>query len=333
MIKDLQPKIPITRRVSAGLPVTASKNHPEKLDYLLVSKDAKGELFVRDEEAHKLLGDQPRRIPIRLISDVVEENLEVQHALWIGARCMCSGDGEAALRRTDENRSGFAIECHSDGKQWPPRSPEQVLGLRKRVTELSNESAKTNAEFAARTPKTRGLLKLLECSDPAAPYLCMFKQNGDCKVTSKLIFRIEGLSGYARYQSHGINTARELLSSFALIQAETGGVLRNIPLVLVCKWGSVVTPDGKRVNSPIIHVEAGDMDPQRLKMLAAAEIKERAGLEGQIASERKMLVAAQREIDRLGTALEFGTSDEPVDVIAAEAEREDAPSGGLGGGK
>ncbi len=334
MIKDLEPRIPITRRVSAGLPATKDRNYPEKLDHFIISKDAKGDAFIKDVEAHKVVGsDAPRRINIRLMSDVLEDNLHIQHALWVGPRCMCSGDGEAALRQIDGDRKKFPVPCHSNAEVWPPRAPEDLLLLKKKVAELNNASK--DPVFNARGNDARATLKMLEADVPSDPYRCVFKgmEKGGCKVTTRLIFRIDGLSGFARYQSHGSNTARELLTSFALIQRETGGVLRNIPLVLVVKWMRISQPDGKSANAPIVHVEAGNMDPQALAALAAAEVKARAGLETSIAQDRKMLQAAQAEIAGLATALEFGThGDQPIDALTEEAEREEAPSGAFGGG-
>lgn len=325
MIKDLQPRLPITRRVGVGrAPNTAgnSSNAPQKLDYFEVTKDFQGNAFSVDVEAKTLLGEKPRRIPIRFLSDLMEDNLHVTHQLWAGPTMLCEGDGETAFRKFDvKSRVMEPVPCRSQARQtangttagWPPRSPEEMLAWKRKMVEGVPREQLAN--------RVENLKLAIARDNPHEAVQCQFAADGSCKVVSQMVFQIVGLPGLARYRSHGISTARELMGSVALLLSSTNGVIRDLPLVLVVKWGRVTTPDGKTVGSPIVHVEADDH--MQLKQQAAALMAGRKSMELQIAEDRKLLAAAHGDVSGVAVAREFGEG-----VLAAELA-DQKPSGGI----
>lgn len=319
MIKDIEPSLPITRRVAVGRPAAAPGAGPTKLDHFEVTRDFAGNAFARDEAAHKLLGDKPRTIPIRFLSDVLEENLAMSHQLWAGPNLLCEGDGETARRRDAvESRLTHVVPCHSKpqvapGDGWPDRGMTELLEWKKGLAEKTADKSRLGMIRA-------GIMH----DDAAAPWRCPFAQERHCKVVSQLVFEIRGLAGLARYRSHGMKTAKELLGSLALVMNATNGVLQNVPLVLVCKWGRVTTPDGKSVGAPIVHVEAENA--LQLQVQAAAIMQSRRGLTESINNERKLLRAVQYATDPEAIAREF---TEDAEELTAERMTDATPSGGI----
>lgn len=328
MIKDLMPKLPITRRVGVGrAPNTPGNatNAPVKLDFFEVTKDFQGNAFVVDEDARKLLGEKPRRIPIRFLSDILEDNLHINHQLWAGPTLMCEGDGEGAMRkRFLDRRVMDVVACRAQAQRtmpggktvgWPTRKPDEALEWKKRMLAgATAEIAKNRVEY----------LKYVVPRDNAQdPMQCQFAADGHCKVVSQLVFQIVGLNGLARYRSHGVHTAQELMGSLMLLMGITNGVIRDIPLVLVVKWGRITTPDGKSVGAPIVHVEASDA--LALGEQAAALMAQRKNMELQIAEDRKLLQAAHQDVSPTAIAREF---QEPGAAVA-EVLEDNKPSGGI----
>jgi len=75
---------------------------PEKLDHFLVTTTEKDDTnnYVRDEEIHKVLGEKPTRIPVRLLYDAIDLNFQCRYACFRGTTAWCVGDGECATRMT-----------------------------------------------------------------------------------------------------------------------------------------------------------------------------------------------------------------------------------------
>ena len=114
-IKTLQPgliesgKIKIgrkgaTRKTASG----AEFQLPQKSDHFTITtleRDDTGN-FKKDEVIHKLLkSDKPTRIPIMLLFDDVEKNFQSRFTQYQGKTCVCTGDGEVAIK------DGKQIEC------------------------------------------------------------------------------------------------------------------------------------------------------------------------------------------------------------------------------
>jgi len=85
---------------------------PTKLSYFLVTgleRDATGN-FIKDEAIHKIIGDEPKRIPITLLFDDIALNFPSWMAHYQGETRTCKGDGEHAYKQGSTN----PIECPCD---------------------------------------------------------------------------------------------------------------------------------------------------------------------------------------------------------------------------
>lgn len=118
-IKTLRPQLPERGRIKLGMKGAVKKSQggkdyqaPEKLSYMLVTTLERGpdNNFKRDEEAVKLFGEKPVKLPVRLLYDAPELNMPSRLAAYKGKTLWCTGDGEQATRLTD------------DGKERKPRS-------------------------------------------------------------------------------------------------------------------------------------------------------------------------------------------------------------------
>lgn len=69
---------------------------PTKLDHFLITKMVRGDddNFILDTELHKILGEAPKTIPIRLLYDSIDLNFQSRYSMYKGTVVMCSGDGE-----------------------------------------------------------------------------------------------------------------------------------------------------------------------------------------------------------------------------------------------
>lgn len=92
---------------------------PVKLDHFVVTTLERGKdgNFIRDEEIHKMIGDKPRTIPIRLMFNSIELNFQSRYSCYNGKNVACSGDGEFAYEmQADGTRKQVRCPC---GKQEP----------------------------------------------------------------------------------------------------------------------------------------------------------------------------------------------------------------------
>lgn len=86
---------------------------PKKLDHFLVTTLQRGEdgNFLRDEPLHQLLGDKPKRIPVRLLFDDIDLNFQCRYACFVGRTLWCTGDGESASRLVNANEPRQNVTC------------------------------------------------------------------------------------------------------------------------------------------------------------------------------------------------------------------------------
>lgn len=85
---------------------------PKKLDHFRVTtlnRDQDGNYEI-DREVHKLYGDAPVNLPVRLLYDDIELNFQTRYTCFKGKTLWCSGDGETA-QRLDANGKRVQVEC------------------------------------------------------------------------------------------------------------------------------------------------------------------------------------------------------------------------------
>jgi len=77
---------------------------PKKFDHFLITgmdKD-KNNNFTKDEAIHKIIGQTPKDIKIRLLYNDIDLNFRTELALYKGKACACRGDGNSAQQLADE---------------------------------------------------------------------------------------------------------------------------------------------------------------------------------------------------------------------------------------
>lgn len=87
---------------------------PKKLDHFRVTtleRDA-DDNFRTDEQIHKMLGGpEPREIPVMLLFDNIERNFSTRYVCYKGKTRWCYGDGENAIRITDDKENIASVPC------------------------------------------------------------------------------------------------------------------------------------------------------------------------------------------------------------------------------
>ena len=107
MVKNLRPVLAERGKIKIGrkgdVRTSAKGNQfqpPQKLDHFVVTTMERGsdENFVRDESLHRIIGDKPTEIPIRLLFDDIAMNMQTRYVAFQGRTIWCQGDGETAER-------------------------------------------------------------------------------------------------------------------------------------------------------------------------------------------------------------------------------------------
>jgi hypothetical protein len=109
MIKNFIPSLAEIGKIKIGIKgkMIQSKGGkdfqpPQKLDHFRVvtmSRGADGN-YLPNDEIHKLYGEKPTEIPIRLLFDDLELNFNCRYACYAGKDLWCHGDGETFTRMT-----------------------------------------------------------------------------------------------------------------------------------------------------------------------------------------------------------------------------------------
>jgi hypothetical protein len=84
---------------------------PVRFEHFVITTTEKGPdgNFLIDHETMKELGKEPKEIPIRLPFDDIDMNFYTSFQYYHGKKCVCHGDGEHAIRITDEKEN--KINC------------------------------------------------------------------------------------------------------------------------------------------------------------------------------------------------------------------------------
>ena len=107
-------RLSVSTKVAIGLPPNGDRNHPTKLDHFVFLKKKKGEEgaeWVPDPVLMAHYGNDCHSFHIVLIDDDIENVFPTSYAWWTATERRCCGDGNSAVRRTQEKPSGV---------QWSP---------------------------------------------------------------------------------------------------------------------------------------------------------------------------------------------------------------------
>ena len=109
-VKDLAPRAREDGKIKIGRKAARTDETrmgpPQKLDHFVVTtmvREKDGN-FARDDAFHRAAGDKPRALPVRLLFDEPEQNLQTRYAAYQGRKLWCAGDGETAYREDQGQR-------------------------------------------------------------------------------------------------------------------------------------------------------------------------------------------------------------------------------------
>lgn len=319
MLKDRKPRRVVTHRIACGRP---GKTRPTALDHFEVTlaEAADDGSFPVDREAHRRLAElgyqaeKPKRIPIRLLSDDIDESLH--QAYESRAKLPVLGpDGEPVRGRDGESATRLAVWCSGDGETAHRRT-------------ASGDTQRIPCCASPGFPPRRGdelsaILGRRAKHDPLDGKRCPFAQNNDprlgptCKPTTELFCRTDvagGIGGLARFRSHGHMTADAIRTSLEQIKvAMPGGVLTDVPLDLVLTMRQVSVPGSTiRTMKPQVHVELR-LPPEETVRLLQANLAAR----GQVLDARRMLTEARAASMDEDTGQEWPETSASAPVLEA----------------
>lgn len=121
LIKNLIPGLSEAGKIKIGVKgkmITSARGQqfqpPQKLDHFLVTTLERGPdgNFLRNEEVHKMYGEKPRVLPVRLVYNALELNFQSRYVAFKGKTLWCAGDGEQAGRMNGKERVTRPCPCH-----------------------------------------------------------------------------------------------------------------------------------------------------------------------------------------------------------------------------
>jgi hypothetical protein len=311
MLKDRRLRDVVKYRIAVGHPGdAASKRPPRELDHFVVTtteKDRSG-MFIQAAEVHRIVGETPRRLEFFVDSDDIEDFCRQQYSCSVRVEGtvveFCKGDGEKA-RRLVKRGEWADVPCRAaptreDGSGYKDRLPKDLVPLLEKPSSDNPASGNLRCPFA-------------QNSDPQA--------GPACKPVTELLVRLAsapgGVSGFARYRSHGHRTADQIVQSLIRIKEVTGGVLRGVPLALVCQRTSMRRPDGKNATHTTTYVELA-VAPQQALEAAMMTLSHHGKLMQGVSRARALLDAPRGAEDLEAEAAEFTVAT----VASVEDERE-----------
>jgi hypothetical protein len=310
----------VTHRIACGRP----GRPPRSLDYLEITtteQPAQDAAFPIDDAAMQALVDlgpryalpadktggaiKPRRIPVRVDSDTIDEFLMQAYRCRVAAPVI-GRDGEPLMKGPGQPLMRPQVWCAGDGV-------EAHRGIKDKKPIACCASPK-------HAPRAQDeLLQLLRKSslhNPADGKRCPFAQNNDakagptCKPETVLICRsdvVANVGAFCRIRSHGHFTADALRNSFEQIKGKMpNGLLTDVPLDLVLTMKRFAVPGSTATTAkPVLHVELRLPVEETVRLLNA-NLQQHL----QVAqASRRLLAAAVIEADTDEAAEEYLTVD------------------------
>ena len=136
MIKNLCPGLMEMGKIKIGNKGALRKSSsgtdwqaPQKLDHFLITTNERGvdNNFLLDESLHKIFGEVPKSIAVRLIYDDISLNFATRYICYYGKTVFCSGDGEEAQRLQPDKKTYTARSCPCE-RQDPKFAGDVVNG-------------------------------------------------------------------------------------------------------------------------------------------------------------------------------------------------------------
>lgn len=306
---DRKEKVVVSHRIACGRPGATA---PVRLDYLEITttEQAKaGEAFKIDTAAMdrlpslgNYLADKPRRVPIRALSDDIDDFLIQEYqsrvkmprinkhgeivrdddgkATQTELVTWCSGDGRKARRMTGAMRQIEEIQCCSSPFDFTPNPYKDLVEILRKT-----DGRKQNPNDGRRCPYAQ--------NDD-------YKAGPTCKPDTTLLVLCDAVSNIGamcKVRSHGHDTADSLRSSLLAIKRQMpGGVLAYVPLDLVLQMKQKSNPTGKGSQlQPVLHVELRT-DVETTLRLLEGQLQARTRMLGTVEQYHGLLAAARAEL-------------------------------------
>ncbi len=139
---------------------------PKKLDHFIITTMTRGDdnNFLRDEAIHKALGDKPKTIPIRLLFDDIDLNMQSRYVAYVGKTMWCTGDGETAQRlvanapKDAPARETVTCPCHRSDPAYTGQDRCKING---KLSVLIDHGAAVGGVWTFRTTSYNSVTGLL----------------------------------------------------------------------------------------------------------------------------------------------------------------------------
>lgn len=266
--------------------IIAEKNYtrPTTLKHWrLVYRKRKGENFMRIDEAHEQLGDQPKEIPITLISDDPHESFSLFRGAFDQSRLMCGApvrteDADEMMRDHPAAENGAPltqpIEEDEDGQEYVTLSDGEEIPVTQR-----KDFIKANRFFNREGPIDEPY------GYPCSKHCSLWDRGDDadvrCNIEGTLYFYLNDhrmpdrlLRMLGVFRASGTWSQRTLMSSLQSIHKMTGGILAGLPLVLRHHMEKKKTSGGDTYNVPMPMIDPG-YPPQKFLELVDQEVQKR----------------------------------------------------------
>ncbi len=176
MIRNLIPRLPERGHIKIGELGETRKSQkgndyqlPVKLSHFRVTTLERGPdgNFVMDKDLHDRLdlGDEPVEIPVRLLYDDVSLDFPTRYACYAGKTLWCSGDGETALRVSNQPKDApmkepFAVQCPCH-RQEPSYKGQDKCKLNGRLSVLIDGAGGVGGVWVFRTTSYNSVIGIM----------------------------------------------------------------------------------------------------------------------------------------------------------------------------
>lgn len=127
---------PVTQEIKWGKNISkGTSTRPVKLDHLIVvSRERDSNNYIQDELVHEKIGQEPKQVPIILLSDDPQECFSLFRGLFSGPRLGCGAryGEDTALRFFDDNGitdEPYEVGCSVGCSYWQSDNPKKQCKL------------------------------------------------------------------------------------------------------------------------------------------------------------------------------------------------------------
>jgi hypothetical protein len=230
---------------------------PTKLDHFRVTSLERGPdgNYITDMAVHRLYGDRPRALPVRLLYDEIDLNFQCRYACFRGRTLWCTGDGEFASRAANGN-GHQEVPCPC-GRQDPAYTGEDRCKINARLSVIIDGMDRVGGVWVLRSTSyntTVGILSSLALikritGGPLAGLPLELTLNPktvvtpDGKIQTVWVVGLEFKGTIQQLQQIGLDQAKRDAVHYARIERiehEARALLTHDPLVLETEPDDIV---------------------------------------------------------------------------------------------